>query len=39
MLWPGQSRVITATYRPGDLRGAKPVVTVSGFNTDTVTVH
>jgi exo-1,4-beta-D-glucosaminidase len=38
VLWPGQSQTITATYRPGDLHGAKPVVTLSGFNTDTVTV-
>jgi hypothetical protein len=38
VLWPGQSQVITATYRPGDLHGARPVVTLSGVNTDTVTV-
>jgi hypothetical protein len=38
VLWPGQSQVVTATYRPGDLHGAKPVVTLSGVNTGTVTV-
>ena len=36
-LWPGQSQTITATYRPGDLHGNRPVVTVSGVNTDPVT--
>jgi exo-1,4-beta-D-glucosaminidase len=39
VLWPGQSQVITATYRPGDLHGAKPVVKLSGVNIDTVTVR
>lgn len=38
VLWPGQSQVITATYRPADLHGARPVVTLSGFNTDTMTL-
>jgi exo-1,4-beta-D-glucosaminidase len=32
-LWPGESQTITATYRHADLRGAAPVVTVSGWNT------
>jgi exo-1,4-beta-D-glucosaminidase len=39
VLWPGQSQVLTATYRPGDLHGARPVVTLSGLNTDAVTVY
>ena len=38
-LWPGESQVVTATYDPAELHGAKPVVTLSGFNTDTVTVE
>ncbi|GLY63592.1 glycoside hydrolase family 2 protein [Amycolatopsis taiwanensis] len=37
VLWPGQSQVITAGYDAAELPGAKPVVTVSGFNTATVT--
>lgn len=37
-LWPGQSQVITATYDPAAPHGAKPVVTLSGFNIDTVTL-
>ncbi|MFL6122200.1 glycosyl hydrolase 2 galactose-binding domain-containing protein [Actinophytocola sp.] len=39
VLWPGQSQTITATYRPSDLHGTRPVVTLSGANTDTVTIH
>jgi exo-1,4-beta-D-glucosaminidase len=39
VLWPGQSQVITASYRQGDPHGKKPVVTLSGFNTDTMTVR
>jgi len=31
-LWPGESQTITATYRHDELRGAHPVVTVSGWN-------
>src|SRR4029434_3084224 len=31
-LWPGESQTVTATYRHHDLRGARPVVTVSGWN-------
>jgi exo-1,4-beta-D-glucosaminidase len=38
-LWPGESQVVTATYDPADLHGATPVVTLSGFNTATVTVE
>jgi exo-1,4-beta-D-glucosaminidase len=34
VLWPGQSQVITAT----GVHGARPVVTLSGFNTDIMTV-
>jgi exo-1,4-beta-D-glucosaminidase len=34
-LWPGQSQTITASHGAGP----KPVVTVSGFNTPTVTVE
>jgi exo-1,4-beta-D-glucosaminidase len=31
-LWPGESQTIVATYRHADLRGARPVVTVGGWN-------
>jgi hypothetical protein len=31
-LWPGESQTLTATYRRDELRGARPVVTVSGWN-------
>ena len=31
-LWPGESQTITATYRHAALRGARPVVTVAGWN-------
>jgi exo-1,4-beta-D-glucosaminidase len=37
-LWPGESQTISAVYRHGDLRGAPPVVTVSGWNTPTQVV-
>lgn len=33
-LWPGESQTITATYRHDELRGARPVVTVSGWNVN-----
>ncbi|WP_243866640.1 glycosyl hydrolase 2 galactose-binding domain-containing protein [Actinophytocola oryzae] len=39
VLWPGQSQVITATLPPGQPHGGKPVVTLSGFNTDTMTLR
>jgi exo-1,4-beta-D-glucosaminidase len=32
-LWPGESQVITATYRAQDLNGAEPVVSLFGWNT------
>ncbi|GAA0940127.1 glycoside hydrolase family 2 protein [Virgisporangium aurantiacum] len=31
-LWPGESQTIVATYRHADLKGARPVVTVAGWN-------
>ena len=31
-LWPGESETLSATYRRSDLRGAAPVVSVSGWN-------
>jgi exo-1,4-beta-D-glucosaminidase len=31
-LWPGESQVITATYRARDLDGAAPVVSLFGWN-------
>jgi len=37
VLWPGESQVVTAHYDPAEPRAAKPRVTVSGFNTTTVT--
>ncbi|MER6950629.1 CBM35 domain-containing protein, partial [Nonomuraea sp. NPDC000554] len=36
-LWPGESKTLTATFRPSDLSGAASV-RVSGWNTSTVTV-
>jgi exo-1,4-beta-D-glucosaminidase len=33
-LWPGEEQTITARFRRADLRGARPVVTVAGFNAD-----
>jgi hypothetical protein len=38
VLWPGQSQVITASYRARDLNGAVPVVSVSGWNTARIVV-
>ncbi|SFW84920.1 glycosyl hydrolase 2 galactose-binding domain-containing protein [Amycolatopsis australiensis] len=38
-LWPGQSQTLTATYRPSDLRGASPVVSVDGFTTGRIVVR
>jgi exo-1,4-beta-D-glucosaminidase len=37
-LWPGQSQTITQTYASSQLRGKDPVVSISGFNVDTVTI-
>jgi exo-1,4-beta-D-glucosaminidase len=37
-LWPGQSQVITASYRARDLRGAAPVVSLAGWNTGRIVV-
>jgi exo-1,4-beta-D-glucosaminidase len=34
-LWPGESETLRATYRRSDLRGAAPVVSVSGWNVGT----
>jgi hypothetical protein len=31
-LWPGESQTITARYRDEDLQGARPVVSISGWN-------
>jgi exo-1,4-beta-D-glucosaminidase len=31
-LWPGESQTVTATYRSSQLHGARPVVTVYGWN-------
>jgi exo-1,4-beta-D-glucosaminidase len=31
-LWPGQSQTLTARYRASDLRGASPVVSLTGRN-------
>jgi exo-1,4-beta-D-glucosaminidase len=31
-LWPGESQTITARYRRSELRGARPVVSVYGWN-------
>jgi len=31
-LWPGESETLTATFDPSLLRGAVPVVSVSGWN-------
>lgn len=35
-LWPGQSQEITETYDSSLLHGKDPVVSVGGFNVDTV---
>jgi exo-1,4-beta-D-glucosaminidase len=37
-LWPGESQMVTARYRHGDLQGATPVVTVAGWNLGSQTV-
>jgi exo-1,4-beta-D-glucosaminidase len=37
-LWPGESETLHATYRRSALRGASPVVSVSGFNVAAVDV-
>jgi len=37
-LWPGQSQTITETYDPSLLQGRDPVVSVGGYNVDTVNV-
>ncbi|HEV3360237.1 MAG TPA: beta-mannosidase [Pseudonocardiaceae bacterium] len=37
-LWPGESETLSATYKSSDLGGARPVVSVSGWNTGTVDV-
>jgi len=37
-LWPGESETLSATYRSSALRGAAPVVSVSGWNVPTVDV-
>jgi exo-1,4-beta-D-glucosaminidase len=37
-LWPGESETLSASYRRADLRGASPVVSVSGWNQPVVNV-
>ncbi|MBC6458356.1 glycosyl hydrolase 2 galactose-binding domain-containing protein [Actinomadura sp. HBU206391] len=37
-LWPGQSQTLTARYRASDLRGAPPVVSITGRNVRDATV-
>jgi len=37
-LWPGESQTLTASYDSADLRGASPVVSLSGWNVGTVNV-
>jgi len=37
-LWPGESETLRATYSRGQLAGAAPVVSVSGWNVGTVDV-
>ncbi len=37
-LWPGETTTLTAKYRTADLKGSKPSVRVSGWNTGTQTV-
>jgi exo-1,4-beta-D-glucosaminidase len=37
-LWPGQSQTLTARYRGSDLRGASPVVGITGRNVRDATV-
>ena len=31
-LFPGESQTLTVTYRAADLKGAPPVVSLSGWN-------
>ncbi|MFI9381723.1 glycosyl hydrolase 2 galactose-binding domain-containing protein [Kutzneria sp. NPDC052558] len=31
-LWPGESQTLTVTWKSGDLKGATPVVSLSGWN-------
>ncbi|WP_394825573.1 glycosyl hydrolase 2 galactose-binding domain-containing protein [Pendulispora albinea] len=38
-LWPGESQVLHAVYDAGDLKGAAPVVSVTGWNTDRIVVR
>jgi exo-1,4-beta-D-glucosaminidase len=37
-LWPGESETLRATYSRGELGGAAPVVSLSGWNVRTVDV-
>ena len=37
-LWPGETQTITARYASADLRGAVPVVSVSGWNAALQTI-
>jgi hypothetical protein len=37
-LWPGQSQTLTARYHASDLRGASPVVSLTGRNLPDLTV-
>jgi exo-1,4-beta-D-glucosaminidase len=37
-LWPGESETLTATYSSADLKGAAPVVSVSGWNMPKIDV-
>jgi hypothetical protein len=38
-LWPGESQTLVATYRHADLKGARPVVTVAGWNVTSQAVR
>jgi exo-1,4-beta-D-glucosaminidase len=37
-LFPGESQTVTVTYRSADLRGATPVISVSGWNLPTLDI-
>jgi exo-1,4-beta-D-glucosaminidase len=37
-LWPGESQTLTVTYDSADLHGASPVISLSGWNVNGVTV-
>jgi exo-1,4-beta-D-glucosaminidase len=37
-LWPGESQTLTVSYRASDLKGATPVVSVSGWNAPRIDV-